>query len=272
MVNTLLPLIPPHKIYCEVFGGGGSLLLNKPQSEIEVYNDIDGRLVNLFMVLRDHSAEFQRRLAGLPYSRKLFDEWRAALERGDAEDDPIEKAVQLYYCLRAGFSGKLKSLNWAVRRSHSSPLRFKNALAALPAIAKRLQLVNFECSDFRRCIRNWDSEQTFFFLDPPYMGCESYYPGNFSLKDHEDLREMLGKTEGRWLLTYGDHPWIREKYRGYNIQVKLTAKLAQGFTRFQHRDKRSYLSNLIITNYTPPVKVPRRYLLTPITLFGYEKC
>ncbi|MCK4243397.1 DNA adenine methylase, partial [Candidatus Bathyarchaeota archaeon] len=53
LLKTLLPLIPPHHIYVEVFGGAANLLLNKPPSPVEVYNDIHGELVNLFLMVRD---------------------------------------------------------------------------------------------------------------------------------------------------------------------------------------------------------------------------
>ena len=53
IVPHLLKLMPPHKLYVELFGGGAALLFSKPPSPIEVYNDIDSNLVNLFRVLRD---------------------------------------------------------------------------------------------------------------------------------------------------------------------------------------------------------------------------
>ena len=66
---------------------------------------------------------------------------------------------------------------------------------------------------FRMCFRNWDTPET-LFCDPPYYGLD-YYRHNFSEQDHRDLRGVLEKTEGRWLLTYGDHPEVRRLYEGF---------------------------------------------------------
>lgn len=78
MVKKLLPLVPKHRIYVEVFGGGASLLLAKEPSLVEVYNDLDAGLVNMFRVIRDPDlfAEFHRRVQLIPYSRGEFYRYR----------------------------------------------------------------------------------------------------------------------------------------------------------------------------------------------------
>jgi len=62
LLKALLPLVSRHHIYVEVFGGAANLLFNKPPSPVEVYNDVDGDIVNLFCVVRDHRDEFAERL------------------------------------------------------------------------------------------------------------------------------------------------------------------------------------------------------------------
>ena len=72
LVKKLLPLIPPHEVYVEVFGGAANLLFNKPPSKVEVYNDINSELVNFFRVLRDDVKWkiLQEKLLLTPYSRE----------------------------------------------------------------------------------------------------------------------------------------------------------------------------------------------------------
>jgi DNA adenine methylase len=65
LLNKLISLIPEHETYVEVFGGVGSLLLNKPPSKVEVFNDIDGDLINLFLVVRDTSCKLRHVLSPL---------------------------------------------------------------------------------------------------------------------------------------------------------------------------------------------------------------
>ena len=66
LLPYLLKVVPKHHCYVEVFGGGGYLLLNKKRSKVEVYNDINGDVVNLFRVLRDNGDELIRRLKYTP--------------------------------------------------------------------------------------------------------------------------------------------------------------------------------------------------------------
>lgn len=102
LVKKLLPLVPEHRIYVEVFGGGASLLLAKDPavSEVEVYNDLDSRLVNLFEVLREPEgfAEFERRAVLTPFGREVF---RRA--RDSEAVDPVEGAWAFF--VRQSFGG-----------------------------------------------------------------------------------------------------------------------------------------------------------------------
>jgi len=89
MLKHLLTLVPPHQAYCEPFGGAASLLLAKQPSAIEAYNDLNGDLVNLFMIVRDHPLQFLERIYLLPYSRQLFEQWSNEILGGrDVTPDP----------------------------------------------------------------------------------------------------------------------------------------------------------------------------------------
>lgn len=85
----------------------------------------------------------------------------------------------------------------------------------------------------------------FFFLEPPYFG-KYRYRKNLTVQDHLDLREMLGKVKGKWLLTYNDHPKIRELYKDFDFQRVMKWKTASLVKSGQHRKK---FTNLIIANY-----------------------
>ena len=74
MIDNLIPLFPSHKTYVEVFGGSGTILINKSPSKVEVYNDIDGELYNFFKVIADRKLfkKFQEKISLLPYSRECY--------------------------------------------------------------------------------------------------------------------------------------------------------------------------------------------------------
>jgi len=249
LVKTILPLLPKHILYVEVFGGSAAVLLNKPPSPVEVYNDIDRLLVNLFMVVRDHPREFARRVQSLPYSRLLYERWQRQLKNGRLTGKQLEQAVRYYYMLRSSFFSHVEK-GWRFATKTDEASRLYNSIGEVETIARRLQHVYLDHLDFRRCIRNWDRPDTFFFLDPPYFGTVPYRKGikAFTAQDHEDLATLLRDVKGKWLLTYNDHPRIRELYASYGfktVSTKLnTDKIPQG-------QKRRSFPQLIIRNYGP---------------------
>ena len=235
LLKALQPLAPPHHIYVEVFGGAANLLLNKPPSPVEVYNDIDSDLVNLFLVIRDRRKEFVERFKLVLYSRGLYKRWFDE----PMPEDAVERAVRFYYIMRCSFGGNYGA-SWAFKRkAHKhAPDIFWSSIGKIEEIAYRLKSAYIDALDFRICFRNWDTPETFFFCDPPYYGLD-YYRHNFSEQDHRDLRGVLEKTEGRWLLTYGDHPEVRRLYEDfkkvYEQECVKALKKDQGKTE-QKRD------------------------------------
>jgi len=249
LVPKLLPLIPEHVCYAEVFGGAGSLLLNKPPSKIEVWNDLDGELVNLFEVIRDDVDAFLKRADFLLYSRELYQRWQHDLENGTVPKDRVERAVRFWYVIRSAF-GAHPSKGWAFQRERprNSAAVVQNALANIRVIHDRLKNVEIDHLDFRVCIKNRDALSTFLYLDPPYLGTEQYRAGDFTLNDHIDLAQALSQTKGKWLLTVGDNPDLRKLYGRYP-QIVLTTKTA---VEKVIGGKRSCLRHLLIRNYEPP--------------------
>lgn len=245
----LLSLIPEHTCYVEVFGGAAAVLLNKPPSPIEVFNDIDSELVNLFEVIRDDVDAFLRRADFLLYSRELYRRWGDDLEQHTTPEDPVERAVRFWYVVRSAF-GAHPSKGWAfaTRQPRNSGLVLQNALAKIRMIHDRLKSVEIDHLDFRRCIRNRDTPSTFLLLDPPYLDTCQYRAGNFTLDDHRDLTEILREAKSKWLMTVGIHPKIRELYRGFP-QSSVTSSMA---VKKVIGGKRGRLRHLLIRNYEPP--------------------
>lgn len=205
----LLPLIPVTRIYVEPFGGGGSVLLNRPVSEIEVYNDLDGQLVNLFAVLRDPESynDFRRRVALMPYSRAEFERCLGF----DDVVDPVERAVDFYTALNQSVSGKRLAGkgDWSRNRTINNADRWFQRQHGLVAVHERIQHVQIECRDAVDIIRQWDTADTTFYCDPPYMlearGQNKYYALEPGDDWHYDLLAALVEVKGCVVLSGYDH-------------------------------------------------------------------
>jgi DNA adenine methylase len=229
----IIAKMPPHKLYCEVFAGGLSVLYAKERSKIEVINDANGELINLHKAIRNYPQSLAQYLRSMLVSREVF----VDLRRGAyPSSNNIERAAHYLYRLILSFGSQGISFN-APRNVPPRSLWRDYAVWS-----RRLKGVCIEQMDFERLIETYDGADTFFYLDPPYHGTEDYYAGgHFRRGDHERLREALGKIKGKWLLSYNDTAAVRELYKGYNI----------GFAsaRYSFGEKRGIHSELLLANY-----------------------
>jgi DNA adenine methylase len=224
----------------EVFGDAASLLFIKEPSHVEIYNDVDGHLVNLFKVVRDRCGEFQDRVLSLPYSRRLYKEFYSSQVTGDS----LEDAVRFFYVLRSSFSGHMTT-GWRTGTQKNEAREYFTAVERFDIVAARLRNVAVEDLDFRECIKRYDMPWTLFFCDPPYYGVNAYEHG-FTEKDHVDLAEILRGVQGKWILTYNDHPRVRHLYAGFPLQVE---KLPVMGASVKDGKRRRTWDQLIIANY-----------------------
>lgn len=210
-VKKLLSLIPPHRVYCEVFGGGAALLFAKKPSLVEVYNDIDSDLVNFFRVLRDPEKfqQFYRKIQLTPYSREEFDFCRDTYR--DCTD-PVERAYRWYVVARQCFAGDFQdnkpSWGYCITTSHRGMAaecsKYLSVIDRLPEFHARVMRVQIEHDDFRRVIPRYDTPETLFYLDPPYV-TETRRSGGYTheltLDDHRDLVNLLLGIRGMAILS-----------------------------------------------------------------------
>lgn len=161
---------PPHGIYVEPFGGAASVPLRKPRAQAEVWNDMDGTLVNLFRVLRSERAdELIAALALTPFAREEFEDAYAVA------DDPVEEARRLVVrsfmghgsdsANRAVSSGFRKS---TTRHGTIPAGNWTNHPPALRAIVERLRGVVVENAPALDILGRYDHPDALFYLDPPY--------------------------------------------------------------------------------------------------------
>jgi len=205
MAAKILPVLAkyPHKRYVEPFGGGASILIAKPPVELEVYNDLDSGLVNFFKVLagEEQFQRFYRRVALLPYSRELWKEYRDTWQdRGD----PVEKAARWFVVARQSFAGDWGG-SWGSDVTCSARImagvcsKWLSTIQLLPQIHARLQRVQIEHADFRDILRRYDTPETLFYCDPPYVEStrkSHKYSIEMTNDDHRDFVQLLLNLQG----------------------------------------------------------------------------
>jgi DNA adenine methylase len=229
----VISYIPKHKVYVEPYGGGASLLLRKSRAHEEVYNDLDSDIVNLFRVVRDNGEELKRLLALTPFSRQEY------LEAYKPTDDPIERARRTLirgYMGRAstGATGKISDTGRIVTGFRAKTVNSGKTAAKLwnsypellQAIIERLKGVVIENKDALEVIKQHDSPQTLFYIDPPYVlatrdeGTDYRY--EMTDQDHITLSERLNKVTGSVIVSGYHSELYNELYKGWLVREKMS--------------------------------------------------
>jgi DNA adenine methylase len=220
--------------YIEVFGGAGWLLFSRDKhASMEVFNDVNGELINLYRIVKHHPDALQKELEWLLMSREqFFDE----LNRNTRGMTDIQRAARFFCMIKESFGSDCKSFGIRSRD-------MKKAVDYLKEVSERLNRVVIENHDFERLIKTYDRPGALFYLDPPYYEAEKYYPDRFNPEDHERLKNCLCDFKGKFILSYNDCPQIRELYEGFTIiEVDRLDNLANKIESRRYRE-------LIIKNF-----------------------
>jgi DNA adenine methylase len=214
LTKHILPYFKKHNAYVEPFAGSLAVLLAKPQSEIEVVNDINGDLVNFYRCLKHHPEALDIELQYTLNSRQEFNDFKAYKGLTD-----IQRAVRFFTLNKLSFGAKGQSFGYAKRSGGGAAMgNRQNRINNIYALNQRLNSVCIEHLDWRDILKRYDCDTTLFYCDPPYVN-GLQYDDHFSLQDHIDLRDTLFSIADQWVLSYDDCETVRELYKGCTFHV-----------------------------------------------------
>ncbi len=210
-LGFLTPLFPTDAThFCDVFGGSAAVLLNVGPYPVETYNDIDSDLVNFFATLRDHHDELLKAISLTPFSRE---ELERACESAVGLS-PVERARRFYIRARQTRTGLAQTSSvgrWAhcVLTSRAgmsgSVSRWLGSIDGLIDIVARLRTVQIENAPALEVIQRYDTPETLFYLDPPYVhasrGDTAAYGFEMTDAEHCELAEYLAVIRGRAIIS-----------------------------------------------------------------------
>jgi DNA adenine methylase len=260
-LDWLLPLLPACHHYCEPFAGSGAVLINRPASPVETYNDLDGDVVNFFKALRDHKAELTEKIGLTPFSREEFG---LACEL-DPALGPVERARRFYVRARQVRTGLAQTASlgrWAnckdtTRAGMSGVVsRWLGGVDQLPDIAERLLRVQIENRPAIEVIRLYDAPTTLFYCDPPYVhetrGDDKAYGHEMTDRDHRSLAATLNAVRGMVAISNYDCKLMDELYP----RKKWRKHVSPAKTIHSTKDKRV---EVLWTNYDPSAVAIHRH-------------
>ncbi len=246
LVNWVIKFIPRGRIYVEPFAGAASVFWSLPAPyPIEVLNDLDGRIVNLYRVLQDREKfrQLLHRLVWTPYSRAEFVRALGVLK--DPTADEVTRAWAFFVAQNQGFGGMAKSpgswgraLTSEGRGMARTTSTWRSKIKSLLFWHQRLSAVQIDSVDGIEAIRYWDTPDTVFYVDPPYVQetrsghAGAQYEHEMTTDDHKRLVETLLQVKGVVVLSGYDHPVYRPlEEAGWEKYARVTACHTAGRVR-----------------------------------------
>lgn len=221
--------------YIEVFGGAGWVMFGIEQpAPLEVFNDKNSDLINLYRCVKYHCDELQRELHFILNSREQFKDFKQQIVVGGLTD--IQRAARYFILIKHSFGSDIRS--FATDKSNHVKM-----IDYMGEISKRLERTVIENIDFEQLISTYDRPDALFYLDPPYHKTERYYSEKFTPDDHVRLRDTLGSISGKFLLSYNNDDFIKDLYRDYHI---TEFSRANNLTNAPRKDA---FKEIIIKNY-----------------------
>ena len=211
LASWVIDHLPDHEVYVELFGGAASVLVNKEPATAEVYNDKDGDLVHFFEVLRDDPEELIKWVDAVPYSRELHERWVEHFYNGYRPEDDYARAGRFFYLRYSQWGAGYDSPSgFGTTKSRNQAQTYANKIEKLRDFADRFEGVTVENLDWKDVVDKYDSTDTVFYADPPYVDVENYYVQNDVV--HEELLATMQDIEGEAVISYADLPEGAEDY------------------------------------------------------------
>lgn len=239
LAKHILPMFPEHICYVEPFSGAAALYFLKEEAKVEILNDINGELMNLYRVVQNHLEEFVRQFKWSLVSRAMFN-WLQMMPTEPLTD--IQRAARFYYLQKLSFGGKVDNQTFGTSTTTTPRLNLLRIEENLSQAHLRLARTTIETLPWDDCVQRYDRDHTLFYCDPPYWGTEGYGV-EFGLDQYDKMAELARSIDGKMIISVNDIPEMRQAFKGLAMDT-VSIRYAVGGT--QGRDERQ---ELIIRNF-----------------------
>lgn len=240
LADRIVERMPDHQTYCEVFAGAAWVLFKKPESKVEIINDINSDLTNLYRCVKHHLGELVAQFRWMLVSRDEFD--RFLKTPADTLTD-IQRAARFFYLAKSSFGARIVRPTYGISATGAPRLNLLRIEEDLSEAHLRLARVFIENKPYDQVIQRFDKPGTLFYVDPPYWDCESDYgEGLFSREDFGRLAGLLDGLKGRFILSLNDTPGVRETFANFHIEAVKTRYSISGA-------KKQEAAEVLISNF-----------------------
>lgn len=230
------------KRFIDVFGGSGTVSLNIVAEQI-IYNDIDPELVSIFKAVKQHPEEFYYELCVMTESESDFSTYGS--KPVNWKSKKVREAGLSFYNFATSFGGKGETYSTKEKGAYQYTTKVMENYAK---IAKKVKEFNIENLDFREIIAKYDDNNSFFYIDPPYPG-RNWYNFSFNLEDMNDLKAVLCKIKGIYLMNFNREDTIpSEVFGNPQYTIKYENKNALPGQEYRYYTYYTNLKKKIITS------------------------
>lgn len=244
LARKIVAMFPKHTCYVEAFGGAAWVLFAKSPNSREILNDANTELMNFWEVVRTKKDQLLDSMKWDIPSRYAYNSLR---KMNPAEMTDIERARRLYWMAKATFGGIYEGRFGTSKRDGCS-MGLSSLEARLELINKRLKNITIECKDaYTGLSATYDSADTFWYLDPPYLGTNT--EGHGSNLDLSKLEALAKSLKGKVAISHNVNEVVREAFEGWNF-VELGRR--QNCIGNNTKSAGTHAFEWLITNYEPP--------------------
>lgn len=205
LAKHILPLIGEPVCYVEPFAGGAAILFGKTPSKSEVINDIDGDLVNLYRIIKNHPTELMAQFNWTLVSRAQWDEWMATPPEVLTD---VQRAARFLYLQKMAFGASVRSRSFGTSCTGAPRLNVNTLEQDIAQAYERLSRVCIENLNWDEIFTKYDRPHTTFYCDPPYWQLNGYTTP-FEWPEYEKLADRMRNCRGRVVMSINNHPDIR---------------------------------------------------------------
>ena len=212
------------KTIIDVFGGSGKILLNT-DARVKIYNDLNADVVDFFEEVKNNKDAVLEKLKYTINSRELFNRYKEKTE------DRTENVFRFFYRNMLSFNGMGGCYSYSSIRNKSTAIfRMKEGI---DACYNEIKSWTIERLDFRGLIKRYDSDNSFFYLDPPYHNINGLYEYELIDNDYIKMKGLLDRIKGKYLLNINEdafvldvfgEPQIRKEYTNFGVNGRVGSK------------------------------------------------
>lgn len=250
LAAEIIRLMPAHSIYVEPYFGGGAVFFAKQPSYLEVINDINDNLVNFYRICKTRFNDLYREINALIYAESLFI-WAKRVYDREIEADELQRAVAVFIVFNMSTNSN-PNAGWRADNgtggSHVAIVFRHKVENFCPWICQRLLTVQISCRDALKVIKQRDTKDTFFYLDPPYLNANQGHYSGFFTEDMRQLLDLLTTIKGKFLLSNYQSDILSQYLQKENWLLKEITMRKD----ISHRYGSSQKTEWLISNYSMP--------------------